>query len=337
MEQDKSNLIDICIVGSACVDFFFEVNDFPLRGETISAKTYFNAAGGKGANQAVAAAKLQGVAIFAGQLGNDDAGRQVVREMEEAGVDMQHHRKLGDAKTALGFITLTPSGENNIIIVGGANTHYDNFKELPGEYINAIDRSKIILLQREIPQEINILVAKYAHSKGKTVVLDLGGRDEPFSDELLQNIDFISPNETELEKFIGHGLQGDVEGTIRRDLLVKYPHLKVLLKLGVHGCAVITKGLHIKCGNITTFNSTILKDYTVVDVTGAGDCLMGSFFVRYSQLLGTVPEEELYERCMKFGNLAAFLSITTKGAMPAMPNAKAVQDFHSKYISDLKI
>jgi len=89
-------------------------------------------------------------------------------EMEEAGVNMQYHRKVDGAKTALGFITLTPSGENNIIIVGGANVHYDNFTELPTEYTNAVDRSKIILLQREIPQEINILVAKYAHSKGES-------------------------------------------------------------------------------------------------------------------------------------------------------------------------
>jgi len=86
--------------------------------------------------------------------------------MEEAGVNMQFHRKLDGVKTAVGFITLTPSGENNIIIVGGANVHYDDLKQLPTEYTNAIDRSKIILLQREIPQEINILVAKYAHSKG---------------------------------------------------------------------------------------------------------------------------------------------------------------------------
>lgn len=109
--------------------------------------------------------------------------------------------------------------------------------------------------------------------QGKLVVLDVGGRDDPFTDELLSNIDYISPNETELERIIGPAMAEvaePIEEIIRTKLLSKYPTLKVLLKLGADGCAVVTKDLHLKCHNITKYNETILSDYTIVDVTGAG-------------------------------------------------------------------
>jgi ribokinase len=335
MEGQKE--YDICVVGSACVDFFFEVANFPQKGETISAKSFFDAAGGKGANQAVAASRLVGESLFAGQFGTDSAGDLIENAMKAAGVNMQYLRRLNDARTALGFVTLTESGQNAIIIVGGANMTYSDLTKLPQEYIDAIDRSKIVLLQREIPNEINTLVAKYAHFKGKLVVLDVGGRDEPFPEELLANIDYISPNETEIQRLIGPIEGKNIEETIRTQLLSKYPNMKVLLKLGADGCAVITRELYVKCGNITTYNRMINDDYKVVDVTGAGDCLMGSFFTKYSQLQGKVSDEELYERCMLFGNMCAYLCITQKGCIPAMPEAKTVEEFRVKYLSHLNI
>lgn len=120
------------------------------------------------------------------------------------------------------------------------------------------------------------------------VVLDVGGRDDPFTEDLLSNIDYISPNETELERIIGPALSelaDPIEDIIRTKLLSKYPSLKVLLKLGADGCAIVTKDLHLKCHNITKYNDVILQDYTIVDVTGAGLIFSIDIFLkRYRRL-----------------------------------------------------
>mmetsp|Transcript_9667 Transcript_9667/g.7303 ORF Transcript_9667/g.7303 Transcript_9667/m.7303 type:complete len:156 (+) Transcript_9667:253-720(+) len=136
-----------------------------------------------------------------------------------------------------------PNGENSIIIVGAANTHYaPDTKELHPDWKEAIKASKIVLLQREIPEFINILAAKEAKESGAMVVLDVGGRDEPLSHELLQNVDYFSPNETELERVLGKKCSSmeEVDSEVNT-LLEKYPSMKVVLKQGEFGCSYYEK------------------------------------------------------------------------------------------------
>lgn len=96
--------------------------------------------------------------------------------------------------------------------------------------------------------EIDVLAAQYAKSKGKTVILDCGGRDDPIPEELLQNLDYISPNQTELVRLDPTINLDDIVNEVRNKLISKYPHLKVLLKEGSKGSSLISSTLHVKCG-----------------------------------------------------------------------------------------
>jgi ribokinase len=118
------------------------------------------------------------------------------------------------------------------VIVGQANTNFDSLTELTPEFKTAIENNDYLLLQKEIPMEIDVLAAQYAKSKGKTVILDCGGRDDPIPEELLQNLDYISPNQTELARLDPTINLDDIVNEVRNKLISKYPKLKVLLKEG---------------------------------------------------------------------------------------------------------
>lgn len=166
---------------------------------------------------------------------------------------------------------------------------------------------------------VNVAAAKYAHSKGKIVILDCGGRDDNIPEELLNNITYISPNETELLRIdptieIKEG-EFDLEQVaieIREKLIKKHPNLKVLLKLGSRGSAVITSDLLVRGEVVTSINKNILQDFKILDTVGAGDCFTGAFAVKHSEVDWSNTEQfsSNYRKAMEFGNSAAFICIT---------------------------
>ena len=187
--------------------------------------------------------------------------------------------------------------------------------------------------------EVNTTAAKYAYSQGKIVILDCGGRDDEIPEELLDNITYISPNETELLRLDSSislsepiNLVTLVE-EVRNKLLTKRPNLRVLLKLGSRGSAIITKDTFVKGEVVTQINKNILNDYKIIDTVGAGDCFTGAFAVKHSELDWSNAESSSsnYRSAMEFGNSAAFLCITQKGAMPSMPLREQVNEFIAKY------
>lgn len=153
----------ICVLGSANADYFLYVNSIPAKGETLQAHKYLTANGGKGANQAVAAAKLNAPTTFIGQAGNDDAMHRLRTEMEKAGVELKW-KVLDNEPTGMAYIYVDKEGENSIVIYGGANMAY---KELEPAFKAVIEGSDYLLLQKEIPMQIVEEAAVYAHSHGK--------------------------------------------------------------------------------------------------------------------------------------------------------------------------
>lgn len=186
----------------------------------------------------------------------------------------------------------------------------------------------------EVPQEINILAAKYAKSKGKLVVLDCGGRDEIISKDFIANLDFISPNEVELSKIFGESNETDIKclETKCKKLLQEFPSLKILLKLGKEGCAYSDANKFIICPAATKLNASLLDEHKIIDTVGAGDCFTSTFFYKYLQKVkeNKLNDEDIRE-CMVFANSCAFICITRYGAMPSMPHEKEVTDLISKY------
>jgi ribokinase len=154
---------------------------------------------------------------------------------------------------------------------------------------------------------VNLSAARYAHSLGKTVILDCGGRDDPISDELLDNITYISPNETELLRLDSSIVIPEdkldleaIAGEIRGKLLAKHPSLKVLLKLGSKGSAIVTSEVLVRGEVVTSINKSVLADYRIIDTVGAGDCFTGAFAVRHSELEWSDPSarEKNYRTAM---------------------------------------
>jgi ribokinase len=328
----------ICVLGSANADHFLYVKKIPAVGETIQSQRYFTANGGKGANQAVSVGKLAGNALFLGQVGDDDAKGNLEEEMLAANVQL-HWRVLKGKHTGMAYITVEESGENCIVIYGGTNMDFAT-EELEEDFREVIDRAEYLLLQKEVPMGVNLSAAKYAHSQGKTVILDCGGRDDPIPEELLDNITYISPNETELLRLHSSIVieEGKIDlpaiaAEIRSKLIAKHPNLSVLLKLGSKGSAIITSEVVVKGEVVTAINASILQDYSIVDTVGAGDCFTGAFAVRHAELDWSDPaaKEGNYRKAMEFGNSAAFLCITKSGAMPSMPRREDVDAFIQKY------
>ena len=185
------------MLGGACGDYYMEVTRLPLLGETLQATNFAIRAGGKvrstqGANQAAAAGKLAGGAVFLGQLGDDQNADIVKAALTEAGVDVSLVASLPGRQSALGMIFLYPSGENSIISIVGTNMTWSG---LSPAMQSALQTCAALLLQREVPEEVNIAAAQIAKSAGKLVVLDVGGGEGGIAKELLQLVDIVSPNE----------------------------------------------------------------------------------------------------------------------------------------------
>lgn len=297
------------VVGSANADIYVEIERLPKEGETVSAKTGQTLAGGKGANQAVCGGKLDYPTYFVGQVGGDAHGKLIAEALEGGGVLLDHLSIVGDAPTGHAVVMLQTDGQNSIIIVGGANMA--SWPEtLPPEDLEVVKNAGIVLLQREIPDSVNIQVAKTARSAGVPVILDAGGVDAPIPPELLKFIDILSPNETELGRLTNMPTESFEQISEAVGKCHKMGVKQVLVKLGAKGSVLFVEGEE-------PIRQAIISAPKVIDTTGAGDTFTAAFAV-------ALVEGKSKKECLKFAAAAASLCVQVKGAIPSMPDRKAV-------------
>jgi sugar/nucleoside kinase (ribokinase family) len=188
------------------------------------------------------------------QLGNDETGHSYVKHFKENNVGTEHVKILDGQDSGIVFLFFSKlfnnigqayimslkNGNNAIVIVGGTNQAYDpNMTELDPHWAEAIRKSKILLLQREIPEYVNTIAAKLARESGTMVILDVGGRDEPFTTELLEYVDILTPNETELVRVLGKEPKNiEDQDRLITEFLRHHPRTKLLLKKGEYGSAI---------------------------------------------------------------------------------------------------
>uniref|UniRef100_A0A7S0X1M1 Ribokinase n=1 Tax=Chlamydomonas leiostraca TaxID=1034604 RepID=A0A7S0X1M1_9CHLO len=293
----------LVVVGSVNADLVLPIERLPQPGETLGASSLETLPGGKGANQAAAAAKLGYPTYFVGQIGTDANAPLLKAAMREAGADLAHLKDVpGPSGTAL--ILLQANGENSIIIVGGANQAAWDLT--PGAKA-AVGGAGAVLLQREIPESVNVQVAQLAKAAGVPVFLDAGGVEGPISHDLLACVTLLSPNETELARLTG--LPTDDEAQIRSaaEALQKLGVGSVLVKLGGDG------SLLLPGGGGEPIRQKAIPAPKVVDTTGAGDCFTAAYAVAVLQ--GRVGADAL-----RFASAAASICVTRKGAMPSLPS-----------------
>ena len=289
----------IAVVGSINMDFVVAADRIPQKGETIHGHSLQYLPGGKGANQAVAAARLGGQVEMFGCVGQDSTGQTLLDNLAAAGVDTRHVQVVAGVPTGTAFITLG-NNDNSIVIVAGANDcvtrgYIDQVKE-------ALLAADIILLQHEIPQDTNEYVVELAARAGKTVVLNPAPA-RTVSPELVERIAYLTPNEHEAAILFGR------DRTIRQ-LLEQHPE-KLIVTQGEQGVGVCTREqgvVQIPAAKVT-----------VVDTTGAGDTLNGAFAFMLAQGAGVVE-------ALQFANRAAGCSIQKMGAQGGMPTYQQVME-----------
>lgn len=299
----------LVVVGSANADIYVEIDRLPKEGETISAKNGQTLAGGKGANQAACGGRLSYPTYFVGQVGKDANGKLISEALEGGGVRLEYLKNVGGAPTGHAVVMLQSDGQNSIIIVGGANMNCWP-ERLSDEDLEVVRNAGIVLLQREIPDSVNIQVAKAARNAGVPVILDAGGMDGPIPHELIGFVDIFSPNETELGRLTGMPTESFEEISQAVAKCHKMGVKQVLVKLGSKGSALFVEGEK-------PIKQPIVPAERVLDTTGAGDTFTASFAV-------ALVEGKSREECLKFAAAAASLCVQVKGAIPSMPDRNSV-------------
>ncbi|KAJ9153406.1 hypothetical protein P3X46_026849 [Hevea brasiliensis] len=307
----EANAPPLVVVGSANADIYVEIERLPREGETVSAKSGQTLAGGKGANQAACGSKLSYPTYFVGQVGEDAHGKLIIEALRNGGVHLDYVRHVGDVPTGHAVVMLQSDGQNSIIIVGGANMSYWPEK-LSDEDLAVMRNAGILLLQREIPDSVNIQVAKAAKSAGVPVIFDAGGMDAPIPLELLNVVDIFSPNESELGRITGMPTENFEQIGQAVTKCHEMGVREVLVKLGVKGSALFVEGQK-------PIRQPIIPAARVIDTTGAGDTFTAAFAV-------TLVEGKTKEECMRFAAAAASLCVQVKGAIPSMPDRTSVLD-----------
>lgn len=298
----------IIVFGSINMDLVTKTPRLPVAGETLTGYEFFTAGGGKGANQAVAAARLGISTQMVGRLGNDDFGRQLLRHLQAAGV--QTDGVLVDETTSSGVavITVDDAGENNIIIIGGAN---GRLNETDVERLRSrLPGAAALLMQLEIPMATVQLAAQVAHSAGVPVILDPApAQDIP--DELYPLIDIITPNQLEASQLVGFPVDGQEAARQASAELQQRGVSTVIVKLGDRGvfCATAEETFFVPAFSVQA-----------VDTVAAGDAFNGALAVALAQ-------GRLLREAVVWGAVAGALSATKAGAQPSLPDRETFEAF----------
>ena len=283
----------------------------PSNGETVSGTSFRTAAGGKGANQAVQAARLGAEVTMVGKVGRDSFGRELVDGMNADGIDTSHILTDETASTGVADIQIemTDRGaENRILVIPGANGRItaEDVEFLRHE----INKYDCVILQNEIPEEVNIRVAEIAHGAGVPVMLNPApSRGLPI--ELASLLDYLSPNEHEAKDMTGYDPAKESERGDALRALHGMGIKNILITLGSRGC--------LYYDGERVILSPSVNSGKVVDPTAAGDSFIGAFC--YAVSSGMMIEDAL-----GFANRTASLTVCGMGAQPSLPTIDQVNE-----------
>jgi ribokinase len=302
---------DIVVIGSSNTDMIVQTPHIPKPGETILGGTFNTAAGGKGANQAVACARAGGKVTFVARVGNDMFGEQALQGFHQDGLNVDYVTKDDSAPSGVALIIVDDAGENSIAVASGANGNLSvSDVEAAAESIKS---AGIVLMQLETPLETIEAAAELASQHGVQVILNPAPA-QPLSDALLQQITILTPNETEAEMLTGIPVDTEADAQKAAKALVDKGVSRVIITLGAAGAYVYSDEFK---GMVTGFA------VDPVDTTAAGDTFNGTLAV-------ALAEGKALAEAVTFANAAAAISVTTLGAQPSAPSRKTIEQFLQK-------
>lgn len=286
----------IAVIGSANADLVVEVERRPLGGETLSGSELAVAAGGKGANQAAAAARLGAAVAMVGCVGTDPYGDVLVDALGEAGVDVDTVARV-ERGTSVALITLTPDGENSIIVAAGAND------EVTPEYLASVgpswQKAALVVAQLEVPMPTIDFLAAQCAERGVRLLLNAAPA-RPLTAEVLSWCDPLVVNESEAGLLVGQGASPDPSVLLRQ--VASLGARSVVITLGAAGAVALdADGVEL---------AVPAKKVSVVDTTGAGDAFVGG-------LAAVLVRGGSLAEGLALGTEAAAVAIQSKGAQPS--------------------
>jgi ribokinase len=301
----------IIVVGSLNMDLVVRMPNIPRPGETLLGGVFMTFPGGKGANQAVSAARLGGKVTMVGMVGADAFGAELKQILVREGIDATHTLVNPKEATGVALIEVDAQGNNSIAVASGANyalTILDVEQAL-----NSIPEFDILVMPLETPIDVVTAAAKIARKRGARVILNPAPAQH-LSTDLLENIDVIVPNEHETQSLTGIQLDNaDDYQKAAVDLMSKGIK-NVILTLGKQGAYILE--------NETLEGAYFLPAYSVktMDTTAAGDCFIGALAVGLSEKMSI-------RQATSFASAAAAISVTRMGAQPSMPYRNEVDQF----------
>jgi ribokinase len=290
----------ILVIGSSNTDMVIKTEKLPAPGETILGGTFLLNPGGKGANQAVAAARLGGKVTFIAKRGNDLFGNQAIGIFMREGIDTQYVVKDPELPSGVALITVDSSGENSIVVAPGSNGNLQK-EDIPQKIFKS-KKFGILLLQLEIPIETVEYSAITASQNGIKVILNPAPA-HPLSDNLLSNIWLATPNEVEAEKLTGVSINDIPSADKAAARLIEKGVKNVIITLG-------ETGAYVKSENFTGLIPSVKVQ--AVDTTAAGDVFNGALAV-------ALCDGKEMEEAVIFAIKAASISVTRMGAQASAP------------------
>lgn len=300
----------VAVVGSLNIDLVCHATRRPDKGETLIGDAFDIFTGGKGFNQATAAARLGAEVTLVGSVGADPFGEMLLRATENEGIDSRFVTKRTDTGTGVATIVIEPDGDNSIIVIPRANMALTT-AEIDAA-ADAIANADVLLLQLETSIAASEHAAAIAKAHGTTVILNPAPA-QPLPDSLLTHVDILTPNQSETELLSKMQVSNDEEArnaaAVLRARMANTETSTVVLTLGKRGALILTA---------TTSESVPARAVEAVDTTGAGDAFCGA-------LATALASGETLHTAIVFANAAGAAAVTVVGATPSMPTREKVE------------
>jgi len=295
----------ILVIGSSNTDMVVKTDTLPLPGETKLGGTFFMNAGGKGANQAVAGARLGGHVTLVTKLGNDIFGKQTLEGLKKENINTDYVFFDESNPSGTALIIVNAMGENCIVVAPGANA---NLLPVDIDKVENLRDAAVILLQLEIPMETIHHITKLARVNNQKLILNPAPAQK-LNDELLRGLYLITPNETEAFDLTGIQVKDETTASSAADVLLTRGVENVIITLGREGAFFQNGHAKIKV------NAPVVEP---LDTTAAGDTFNGAITVAITENMG-------WEEAIRFAVRAASISVTRMGAQSSVPYRKEIK------------
>ncbi|MBD1423081.1 ribokinase [Sphingobacterium chuzhouense] len=302
--MSKSRII---VIGSSNIDMVIRTDCFPKPGETILGGDFFMNQGGKGANQAVAAARLGGDVLFVSSVGNDIFGKMTLQSLQQEGVDVEYIRIDSGSPSGIAIITVDRNGENNIVVAPGANSTLSPTDIQRVEHL--IEEGSFMLMQLEIPiQTVEYVVSKTINRGAKVILNPAPAQD--LSQLLLSQIYLLTPNEEEASLLSGISVHDVSSAREAARNLTERGVQNVIITMGAKGALALYEGEYIYME---------AQKVTALDTTAAGDVFNGALFV-------ALNGGKSIREALKFAGQASAIAVTRLGAQSSSPYLDEIEN-----------